>query len=73
MPIKSDIGAVELLVFEERIKAVRRRAIITPKDITVRIFSARVQAETTTPELPELLFWPTTVEITGLPKLFRRY
>jgi hypothetical protein len=56
MPIKSDIGAVELLVFDERRNAVSSSAAITPKDIAVRTFSARVHAETATPGLPELLF-----------------
>jgi hypothetical protein len=55
MPIRSEIGAVELLTLEERMNAVRSKAAITAKEIAVRIFSARVHAEAATPGLPELL------------------
>jgi hypothetical protein len=68
IPIRSDIGAVELLVFDERIKAIRRRVAINPKEIAVRIFSARVHAEAATPEAPRLLLCCGFIEITLLPK-----
>ena len=62
------MGAVELLVFEERIKAVRSKAAITANEIAVRLFSVRVQVEAATPELPELLLSVEKVVITLLPK-----
>lgn len=68
IPIKSEIGAVELLVFEERIKAVVRSTAITEKEIAVRIFSARVQAEAAAPMVLGLLLCCGLVEITPLPK-----
>jgi hypothetical protein len=55
MPIRSEIGAVELDVFDERRKARRRSAAMTAKEIAVRIFSLRVHAEAATPEVPRLL------------------
>jgi hypothetical protein len=55
IPIRREIGAVELDVFEERIKARRRSAAMTAKEIAVRIFSLRVHAEAATPEVPRLL------------------
>lgn len=68
IPIKSDIGAVELLVFEERINAVTRSAAMMPKEIAVRIFSARVQAEAATPKSSRLLLCCGLIEITLLPR-----
>lgn len=53
--MRSEIGAVELLVFEERINAVSSSAAITTKEIAVRIFSARVHAEAAASGLPKLL------------------
>jgi hypothetical protein len=67
-PIKSEIGAVELLVFDERTNAVRRRAAITPNEIAVRIFSARVQAEAAAPMALGLLLCCGLIEITLLPR-----
>jgi hypothetical protein len=55
MPIRREIGAVELEVFEERMKAKRSSAAMTAKEIAVRIFSLRVHAVAATPELPRLL------------------
>jgi hypothetical protein len=55
MPIRSEIGAVELEVLDERINARRRSAAITAKEITVRTFSLRVHAEAATPVFPRLL------------------
>jgi hypothetical protein len=55
MPIRREIGAVDLDVFEERMKAKRSSAAMTAKEIAVRIFSLRVHAEAATPELPRLL------------------
>jgi hypothetical protein len=55
MPIRREIGAVELEVFDERRKAIRRSAAMTAKEIAVRIFSLRVHAEAATPEFPRLL------------------
>jgi hypothetical protein len=55
MPIRSEIGAVELDVLEERINARRRSAAITAKEIAVRTFSLRVHAEAATPVFPRLL------------------
>jgi hypothetical protein len=68
MPIKSEIGAVELLVLEERINATDRSRTITANEIKVRIFSARVQAEAAASELPKLLLCVEKVVITLLPK-----
>ena len=53
--MRREIGAVELDAFEERIKARRRSAAMTAKEIAVRIFSLRVHAEAATPEVPKLL------------------
>jgi hypothetical protein len=39
MPIRSEIGAVELEVLDERMNARRRSAAITTKEIAVRTFS----------------------------------
>jgi hypothetical protein len=55
MPIKSEMGAVELAVLEERVNARSNNPAMTAKEIAVRIFSARVHAEAATPGLPELL------------------
>jgi hypothetical protein len=55
MPIRSEIGAVELEVLDERINARRRSAAITAKEIAVRTFSLRVHAEAATPVFPRLL------------------
>ncbi|MEY4290878.1 MAG: hypothetical protein RL130_820 [Actinomycetota bacterium] len=68
IPINREIGAVELLVLDERIKAVKRSAAITAKEIAVRIFSARVHAEAATPEFPRLLLCCGLLEITLLPR-----
>lgn len=71
--MRSEIGAVELLVFEESRKASSKNPAIIKKEIAVRIFSVRLHAETATPVSPELLFWLVIVEITELPKQFRHY
>jgi hypothetical protein len=55
MPIRREIGAVELEVLEERIKASSSSAAMTTKEIAVRIFSLRVHAEAATPEFLRLL------------------
>jgi hypothetical protein len=55
MPIRSEIGAVEFDVLEERMNARRRSAAITAKEIAVRTFSLRVHAEAATPVFPRLL------------------
>jgi hypothetical protein len=68
MPINKEIGAVEFSRFEERIKAVARRAAITKKEIPVRIFSCLVHKESAAPGLPGLLLLRFCVEITVLPR-----
>ena len=68
IPINREIGAVALLVFEERINAVSRSAAITANEIAVRIFSARVQAEAAAPMVLGLLLCCGLIEITLLPR-----
>jgi len=68
MPIRSEIGAVEFSKFEERMKAVPRRAAITKKEMPVRIFSCLVHKEPAAPELPRLLFSRFNVEIRMIPR-----
>ncbi len=68
IPINSEIGAVEFSRFEERIKAVARRAAITKKEMPVRIFSCLVHKESAAPGLPELLLFRFKDEITVLPR-----
>jgi len=68
IPIKSEIGAVELLVFDERINAVSRSAAITPNEIAVRIFSARVHRKPAAPMVLGLLLCCGLIEITLLPR-----
>ena len=63
------MGAVELLVFEERINAATSSAVITTNEIAVRNFSARVHAEAAASGLPKLLLCVEKVVITLLPKL----
>jgi hypothetical protein len=69
MPIRSEIGAVELEVLDERMNARRRSAAITAKEIAVRTFSLAVHAEAATPGSPRLLLCVGRVEITLLPRL----
>jgi hypothetical protein len=68
MPIKREIGAVEFSKFEERIKAVARRAAITAKEMPVRIFSCFVHRESAAPGLPGLLLFRFKDEIRGIPR-----
>jgi hypothetical protein len=68
MPINREIGAVEFSRFEERIKAVAKRATITKKDIPVRIFSCLVHKESAAPGLAGLLLFRFKAEITVLPR-----
>jgi hypothetical protein len=68
MPIRRENGAVEFSRFEERIKATPRRAAITANEIAVRIFSCLVHKESAVPELPGLLLFRFSVEITVLPR-----
>jgi hypothetical protein len=68
MPIKSEIGAVEFSRFEERTKAVVRRAAITKKEIPVRIFSCLVHRESAAPGVPGLLLSRFNVEIRVIPR-----
>jgi hypothetical protein len=68
MPISREIGAVEFSRFEERIKAVARRAAMTKKEIPVRIFSCLVHRESAAPGLPGLLLFRYKDEIRGIPR-----
>jgi hypothetical protein len=68
MPIKREIGAVEFSRFEERIKAVARRAAMTKKEIPVRIFSCLVHRESAAPGLPGLLLVRFKDEIREIPR-----
>jgi hypothetical protein len=68
MPISREIGAVEFTRFEERIKAVTRRAAMTKKEIPVRIFSCLVHRESAAPGLPGLLLSRFNVEIRVIPR-----
>jgi len=68
MPINREIGAVEFSRFEERIKAVARRAAMTKKEIPVRIFSCLVHRESAAPGLPGLLLFRFKAEIRGIPR-----
>jgi hypothetical protein len=68
MPISREIGAVEFSRFEERIKAVAKRAAMTKKEIPVRIFSCLVHKESAAPGLPGLLLFRFKDEITVLPR-----
>jgi hypothetical protein len=68
MPINREIGAVEFSRFEERTKAIARRAAITNKEMPVRIFSCLVHRESAAPGLPGLLLFRFKDEITVLPR-----
>jgi hypothetical protein len=68
MPINKEIGAVEFSRFEERTKAVARRAAMTKKEIPVRIFSCLVHRESAAPGLPGLLLFRYKDEIRGIPR-----
>jgi hypothetical protein len=68
IPIRREIGAVEFSRFEERMKAVTRRAAITKNEMPVRIFSCFVHKESAAPGLPGLLLFRFCVEITVLPR-----
>jgi hypothetical protein len=68
MPINKEIGAVEFSRFEERTKAVARRAAMTKKEIPVRIFSCLVHRESAAPGLPGLLLFRFKAEIRGIPR-----
>jgi hypothetical protein len=68
MPISREIGAVEFSRFEERKKAIARRAAITNKEMPVRIFSCLVHRESAAPGLPGLLLFRFKDEITVLPR-----
>jgi hypothetical protein len=68
IPINREIGAVEFSKFEERIKAVARRAAITKKEMPVRIFSCFVHRESAAPGLPGLLLFRFKDEIRGIPR-----
>ena len=57
MPISKEIGAVELLVFDESTYARRSKAATTTKEIAVRIFSLRVHVKAATSESVRLLLF----------------
>jgi hypothetical protein len=68
MPINREIGAVEFSRFEERIKAIARRAAINNKEMPVRNFSCLVHKESAAPGLPGLLLFRFKDKITVLPR-----
>jgi hypothetical protein len=57
MPISKEIGAVELLVFDESTYERRSKAAITTNEIAVRIFSLRVHVKAATSESVRLLLF----------------
>ena len=68
IPISNEIGAVEFSRFEERINATPRRAVITAKEIAVRIFSLLLHKESAAPGLPGLLLSRFSEEIRVIPR-----